>query len=123
MPWVPTDITTPAVNLAVEAGAEVERLIGDAKRCLQPILSTPEHPDLVTALSLLPHLTKCQTLLQIVDSVVASALIRMLELSQKSRSDNTLSLVVDSICLILQTQEGVCVCVVHPILNMCSSLV
>lgn len=98
-----------AVNLVVEAETEVGRLIGTANECLRDFFSTPEHRDLVAALSLLPHLTKDQTLFRVVDSAVISALIRILEWSTRSQSDNTLSLVVDSICLILKMTEGMCV--------------
>lgn len=103
-----TDNTTPAVNLTIKDGTEVVRLIGAAKQCLQPILSASGHPDLVRALSLLPHLTTDQTLRQeiIANSGVTSALIRILEWSIENQSDNTL-LVVDSICHFLQTNEGV----------------
>lgn len=108
LPWSLTDNIALAVDLTIKDGTEVVRLIGAAKQCLKPILSASGHPDLARALSLLPHLTTDQTLRQeiIVSSGVTSALIRILEWSIKSQSDNTL-LVVDSICHFLQTKEGV----------------
>lgn len=99
-----------AVDLAVENALEVKRLIGPAKQCLQSILSASGHPDLVRALSLLPLMTKNRILRReiVVTSEVISALICVLEGSMKNPSDNTLSLVVDSICHLLQLEEGTC---------------
>ena len=99
-----SDCASPAVNLTIEDGKEVERLVDAAKQCLQLILSASEHPDLVRALSLLPHLAKDPTLRReiVVGCGVSSALIRLLRWSVKNSRDSTLTLVVDSICHLLQ---------------------
>ena len=96
------------VSLADKRGTKVERRVKVAKECLRRILSSFGHPDLARALSLLPHLTKNQTVRRriIVADEVILALVDALESSTKTPRGNTM--VVDSICQLLQTKDGAC---------------
>lgn len=103
-------IQEPTDNLDTRDGQEVDNLVGIARQCLQPILAVSDHPDLVRALSILPHFTKNEILRReiIVAGGVASVLVRFLKSSAVNPSKDTLSLVVDSICHLLETKEGTC---------------
>ena len=96
------------VSLAGEHRIEVEQSTEVAKECLQRILSSSGHPDFARALSLLPHLTKNQTVLRqiIVTDKVIVALVDALVSSMKTPRGDTL--IVDSISQLLRTEDSAC---------------